>query len=65
MKMPLEQHIECLKNMRGTMERQREKAERERSHFLELSERVSRLRDQIDRARNEGRDGFDAERYRP
>lgn len=62
-KMPIKWHKECLKNSEENLKRERkhhnEIAERLRDHEL----RNAIYREQIRRAEEEGRDGFDADKF--
>jgi len=64
-KMPIEWHEENYKNALSYLSREQGKLEAMRSHVNRISESVSDMRKQLERAYDEKRDGFDADRYKP
>jgi predicted RNase H-like nuclease (RuvC/YqgF family) len=58
-------HEECLKSSERYLKQREEQARKLLEHVAEDRQIVERYRAQIERAKREGRDGFDAERFLP
>jgi hypothetical protein len=65
MKLSIEKQEEILQNMVGEKVKARKRFERASAEFNKLAQDVDKLYYQIQRAKREGKDGFDAERYQP
>ncbi len=63
MKMPVKWHEECLVNMRKSLQRDRDAFERMRARLEREESEVSLYESQVDRAKREGRESFDSERF--
>ena len=63
MKQPIEWHMQCLDNRRKSLKEKREALLQAQADYDRCSREVSIYEGQVQRAINEGRDGFDAERF--
>jgi predicted RNase H-like nuclease (RuvC/YqgF family) len=58
-------HEECLRSSERYLKQREEQARKLLEHVAEDRQIVERYRAQIERAKREGRDGFDAEKFLP
>jgi len=63
MKHPIEWHQKCLENMRRDLGDKRADLFRAQNEYDRAYRELRLYEDQVQRAVNEGRDGFDAERF--
>lgn len=63
MKQSLQWHTECLENQLRTLDRVRERLEEDWREYEEAAARIEKYRRQVERAKAEGRDGFDREKF--
>jgi len=62
-KEPICWHEECLRNLRGFVERKREEVKRAEAELERLETQLSQYEYQIETAKREGKDSFDKERF--
>lgn len=65
MKMDLEWHRECYRNARRTLQEDYVRLKRMQADYDREFSKLYNYRCQIERAEREGKDGFDADRYKP